>query len=123
LIPLLLLLAVGVFLVWWLWPSHQALTNPDVAPRAVTPRGELGEDEEATIKLFKAASPSVVHILTTLAPRRDFFSLNQQLVPRGTGSGFVWSRDDRRSKEGYGGYVVTNVHVVEGATAAAVPLA
>ncbi|MBC7941997.1 MAG: serine protease, partial [Chitinophagaceae bacterium] len=73
-------------------------SRTDATPRAVTPRGPLAADELAHIDLFKRASPSVVHI-TTLAARRDMFSMNLQQVPRGTGTGFVW--DDR-------GHVVTN---------------
>ncbi len=85
----------------------------DAAPRAVTPRGPLAADELAQIELFRKASPSVVHI-TTLAAQRDFFSLNVQQVPSGTGTGFVW--DDR-------GHIVTNFHVIQGANAARVTLA
>jgi S1-C subfamily serine protease len=58
-------------------------------------------------------SPSVVHV-TNLAVRRDAFSLDAQAVPRGTGTGFIW--DDN-------GFVVTNYHVVEGASVARVVLA
>jgi len=54
-----------------------------------------------------------VHI-TTLEVQRDFFSLNVQQVPRGTGTGFIW--DDR-------GHIVTNFHVIQGANAAKVTLA
>jgi S1-C subfamily serine protease len=42
--------------------------------------------------------------ITSVALRRDFFSLDVFRVPQGTGSGFVW---DRR------GNVVTNYHVIE----------
>jgi S1-C subfamily serine protease len=85
----------------------------DAAPRAVTPRGALGADEQAHIELFRRTSPSVVHI-TTLAAQRDFFSLNVQQVPRGTGTGFVW--DDQ-------GHIVTNYHVIQGGSAARVTMA
>jgi len=84
----------------------------EAASRAVAPRGPLTADEQAHIEVFRKASPSVVHI-TTLAAQRDMFSLNVQQVPRGTGSGFVW--DDR-------GHIVTNFHVIQGATAARVTL-
>jgi S1-C subfamily serine protease len=78
----------------------------------VTPRGPLAADEQAQIELFKRVSPSVVHI-TTLAAQRDLFSMNVQLVPRGTGTGFVW--DER-------GHIVTNYHVIAGGTSASVTL-
>ena len=51
--------------------------------------------------------------ITTLAQRRNLFTGVATEVPRGTGSGFVW--DDV-------GHVVTNVHVLEGATGAQVVL-
>ena len=51
--------------------KHQVAS---VNSRPVTPRGELDAGEQATIKLFQAASPSVVFV-TTLAVRRDFFRL------------------------------------------------
>jgi hypothetical protein len=64
----------------------------DVVPRAVTPRGDLAADESATIELFRRASPAVVYI-TSLALKRDIFSLNLFEIPQGTGSGFVWDQD------------------------------
>lgn len=88
-------------------------SRTDAAPRAVAPRGPLAADELATIELFKKASPSVVHI-TSLAAQRDFFSLNVQQVPRGTGTGFVWDA---------AGHIVTNFHVIQGAQGARVTLA
>jgi S1-C subfamily serine protease len=83
------------------------------AARTVTPRAALQPDEQATIDLFRRLSPSVVHI-TTLAAQRDFFSLNVQQVPRGTGTGFVWDT---------AGHIVTNFHVIQGGSAARVTLA
>jgi S1-C subfamily serine protease len=74
-------------------------------PRAVTQAAELLPDEIATISLFDAASPSVVHIETTEL-RRQLFDRRVAEIPQGTGSGFIW--DER-------GYLVTNFHVVRGA--------
>ncbi|RMG48621.1 MAG: PDZ domain-containing protein [Acidobacteria bacterium] len=88
-------------------------SRPAARPRPVTPRGELSPDEMATIELFRRASPSVVYI-TSLALRRDIFTLNVQEIPRGTGSGFVWDED---------GHIVTNFHVVQGSSGARVTLA
>jgi S1-C subfamily serine protease len=77
----------------------------------VTPRGDLAEDEKATIELFRRASPSVVYITTLSRQAVGLFEVEE--VPQGTGSGFVW---DRR------GDVVTNFHVIQGASAARVTL-
>jgi S1-C subfamily serine protease len=81
-------------------------------PRVVTPRGELAGDEQATVEIFRQASPSVVYITTRQRLRnpwtRDIFS-----VPQGTGSGFIW--DDL-------GHVVTNHHVIVEASEANVRL-
>jgi S1-C subfamily serine protease len=85
----------------------------DAAPRLVTPRGDLAADEQAMIELFERSRDSVVFI-STRQQVQDFWTRNVFSVPRGTGSGFVW--DDR-------GHVVTNFHVVEGASEATVRLA
>jgi S1-C subfamily serine protease len=86
---------------------------PDATPRAVTPRGELDGDEKGSVELFKAVSPSVVHV-TNLGVRRDGLTLDVREVPRGTGTGFVWDAD---------GFIVTNYHVVDGARSVRVILA
>ncbi|MFQ5851740.1 MAG: S1C family serine protease [Candidatus Binatia bacterium] len=111
--PLLVLLILGALLVWGFWPRGATPIDPGAVPRPITPRGDLAADEGSTIALFRRASPSVVNI-TTLAVRRDFFSLNLLQIPEGTGSGFVW--DDA-------GHIVTNFHVIENADAAQVTLA
>ncbi len=82
-------------------------------PRPVVDRPDLGPEEKATIRLFRDASPAVVYI-TTLEMRRDFFTLDLTEIPRGTGSGFVWDQS---------GHVVTNYHVIRGASRAQVTLA
>ena len=85
----------------------------EARPRPVTARGSLAEDERSTIELFQQASPAVVYI-TSVAVRRDFFSLNVFEIPQGAGSGFVWDR---------AGHVITNFHVLSGADRAQVTLA
>lgn len=81
--------------------------------RPVTPRGPLSLDEQATIDLFERTKNSVVYI-STQQRVMDPWTRNVFNIPRGTGSGFIW--DER-------GHVVTNFHVVEGASGATVKLA
>ena len=71
----------------------------------IAPRGEIAQDEQATIALFRTSSPSVVHI-TTHSVQQDFFSLNSYKMPRGSGTGFVWDNQ---------GHIVTNFHVIRDA--------
>ncbi|MBI5790154.1 MAG: trypsin-like peptidase domain-containing protein [Rhodocyclales bacterium] len=84
-----------------------------VQPRPVTPRGELAADEQATIALFERTRDSVVFI-STRERVRDFWTRNVFSVPRGSGSGFIWDE---------AGHVVTNHHVIEGASEAMIKLA
>jgi len=79
-------------------------------PRAVTPRGDLAEVEKSTIGLFREAAPSVVYI-TTLVEKRDV--TGRTGLAQGAGSGFLWDRV---------GHVVTNYHVIEGASRVGVRL-
>jgi S1-C subfamily serine protease len=105
-------LTLIVGLVWLLGNRQRgSMRDPETVPRAVTPRGDLAADERATIDLFRAVSPSVVYI-TTLT--RDIFSLNLFEIPQGAGSGFVWDQD---------GHIITNFHVIQGASGARVTLA
>jgi len=113
--PILFGLLVGVVAGWFLFSQlGDIIGNRAYAqPREVTPRDQLGADEQATIDLFEQANASVAFI-TSIAHRRDFFGLNVFEVPAGTGSGFVW--DDA-------GHVVTNYHVIKDANAVEVTLA
>ena len=111
--PFLILLVI-FFLFWLIFYRHKpAVYDPDAAPRAVTARGDLADDEKNTIELFQSVSPSVVYI-TSVELRRNIFSLNVYEIPRGTGSGFIWDREGR---------IVTNYHVIEDASRVEVTLA
>ena len=66
-------------------------------------RAQLTEDERNTIDVVDRTKNSVVFI-TNIQLVRDFFSFDEQAVPRGTGSGFVWDNK---------GHIVTNYHVIE----------
>jgi 2-alkenal reductase len=75
-------------------------------PRPIEARGTLADFERTTIAVFERDSPSVVQI-AGLATGRDGRAGVQ------TGSGFVWDG---------AGHVVTNNHVVQGASQLAVRL-
>lgn len=82
-------------------------------PRVVQARGNLAEDEKSTIELFENSRVSVVFI-TTRQRVMDAWTRNIFSVPSGTGSGFIW--DDH-------GHIITNLHVIKGASEATVRLA
>ena len=82
------------------------------APRTISARGDLAADEKSTIELFEKSKDSVVFI-TTRQQVMDYWTRNVFSVPRGTGSGFIWDE---------AGHVITNYHVVEGASEAWVKL-
>ncbi|MGV8396907.1 S1C family serine protease [Pseudomonas aeruginosa] len=103
-----------LMLVWQFLPAIEAWFSPrEAADRTVTARGDLAADEKATIELFEESRASVVYI-TTAQLVRDVWTRNVFSMPRGTGSGFIW--DDA-------GHVVTNFHVIQGASEATVKLA
>jgi S1-C subfamily serine protease len=91
-------------------PKSPSPANGEPAPA----RPGLDPEEKTNIAIFRRCSPSVVHITTLVSTATDFFGMDVQQVPEGTGSGFVW--DD-------GGRIVTNYHVIRGADAAQVTLA
>ena len=92
--------------------SPAAARQQPVLP-PIVPRGNLAQDERATIALFAAASPAVVHI-TTHALERDYFTFNVMETPQGTGTGFLWDEQ---------GHVLTNFHVIRDADTVQVALA
>ena len=85
---------------------------PQNSPQPLTTPRITSTDEENNVEIFKRASPSTVFI-TNKQLRRDLFTLNVFEIPRGTGTGFVWSKD---------GLVVTNAHVIQGASSIVVSL-
>ncbi|MGB5103322.1 MAG: trypsin-like peptidase domain-containing protein [Steroidobacteraceae bacterium] len=114
------LAAAAIVIGLWRWlpvldgraPNGSAAQRNATA-RAVVARGDLAADEQATIELFEHSRDSVVFI-STRQRVRDFWTRNVFSVPRGSGSGFIW--DDA-------GHVVTNYHVIQGASSATVRLA
>lgn len=69
--------------------------------------------EKALITLFERSRDSVVFISTSRTVR-DAWNRNLTTVPRGSGSGFLWDNQ---------GHVVTNFHVIQGASQATLTLA
>lgn len=112
-------LAAAFLIAVWRWlpafgprpPEPRPVTQSQ--PRVVAARGDLAADEQSMIELFKRSRDSVVFISTSQRVR-DFWTRNVLSVPRGTGSGFIW--DDQ-------GHVITNFHVISGASEATVRLA
>jgi S1-C subfamily serine protease len=88
------------------------LLDPQARPRPTVPRGNLADDEAATIALFRDHSPAVVFI-TTARIGFDLRRFDETTLSQGTGSGFIWSRE---------GYIVTNDHVISEANVAQVTL-
>ncbi|KAG1653391.1 hypothetical protein FOA52_008486 [Chlamydomonas sp. UWO 241] len=74
----------------------------------------LDAEESANIRLFQAATPAVVNITNLRSVQGSGrMSMNEERVPFGTGSGFVWDNK---------GHVVTNFHVIAGANEVQVTL-
>ena len=78
---------IGAFIILGFLPLHPQLT----------------EDEKNTTDVVERTKNSVVFV-TNIQLVRDFFSFDEEAVPRGTGSGFVWDNQ---------GHIVTNYHVIE----------
>lgn len=98
---------------WWSALRPASLLDPQAQGRPVVPRGDLAADERSVIELFRNQSPAVVFI-TTAKVGIDWRRFDETTISRGSGSGFVWSKD---------GYIVTNDHVVSEASLAQVTLA
>jgi S1-C subfamily serine protease len=98
---------------WFVGPIIvQRVFTKEIVPRRVAARGDLSADEKATIELFQKARGSVVYINTSERVL-DLWTRNVFVIPKGTGSGFVWDED---------GDIVTNFHVIAGAADARVRL-
>ncbi len=114
LLGMIAMLLIGFALAtWWNRWLQRPLHDPRSTSRPVTPRGDLAEDEKATVDLFRSQSSAVVFI-TTAKIGVDWRRFDETIISRGSGSGFVWSRE---------GYIVTNDHVIAEASIAHVTLA
>jgi S1-C subfamily serine protease len=110
----LVILLVGLFLgaMGLAWLDARRAGAPPPPPPVLPAADDLTAGEDRLIALFEASKASVVSI-TTATQVIDPFSRRRHEVPQGTGSGIVW--DDR-------GHILTNNHVIEGASAAQVRL-
>lgn len=102
----LLVIVLLTFLVWLLngirIQSHSVSVQPE--SRVVAARGDLADDEQSTIDIFRENSGSVVYISTS----ERFLNIYTQDITElrsGSGTGFVWDKS---------GHIVTNYHVIEG---------
>ncbi|MDP2356298.1 MAG: trypsin-like peptidase domain-containing protein [Beijerinckiaceae bacterium] len=83
-------------------------------PRVIAPSVGLSATEQHTIELFSRTSPSVVHVYAQprMSGLRQRFGSDEQ--QRQSGTGFLWD---------VAGHIVTNNHVVSGASSYQVRLA
>jgi S1-C subfamily serine protease len=96
--------AGGAYLWRW-WHSNPENRELYGQVHPVAESNGLYLDEKHNIDIYNDTKASVVHV-TSIGRAR----VSMQEIPEGTGSGFVW--DD-------GGHIVTNFHVIQGATAGA----
>ena len=79
----------------------------DMVPPSPEIDRELSAEELASVRLYRASTPSVVNVANLVSIRgQGYGSMDAMRVPQGTGSGFVWNKS---------GIIVTNYHVVRGA--------
>jgi 2-alkenal reductase len=86
----------------YLWTAEPA--------QVLSATGKLSDWEKSNIELFHATAPSVAYITTEQVRVNPF---GQGSVAQGAGSGFIWDKV---------GHVVTNYHVIEGASTVYVQL-
>lgn len=105
------------FVLWGLliatiWVGHELVRDfifVDAEPRAIEPRGTLADFETQNIEVCERIAPLVAYIFT----HSDSGRPDTGPVRGGAGSGFIWDR---------AGHIVTNHHVVAGASDVAVRL-
>jgi S1-C subfamily serine protease len=100
---------IGVWLLllaaaWVAEPYVVALWSATAGPRTVTARRDLSQAEQTTIKLFKTASPSVLHVFARSERQSSMLDEDEQGVVQ-SGTGIVWDT---------AGHVITNYHVISG---------
>ena len=89
----------------------QAALRGDYTEEGNTALAGLSAGERNTVKLFERVSPSVAFIQTSVVRSAGPLTMRGEVVPQGSGSGFVWDSD---------GHIVTNYHVIQQAQKATV---
>ncbi|MDB5571897.1 MAG: peptidase and chymotrypsin/Hap [Hyphomicrobiales bacterium] len=90
-------------------PYVARLMYSATTPRAVAPATGVSDSEQRTIDLFRRTAPSVVHVFAEPPRSRLRAPMGGEDGSQGqTGTGFVWDE---------AGHIVTNNHVVAGASA------
>lgn len=93
-------LSAGLVLFLLRWPYPPATSAGQLQPEGVVFDTPISPDEEVNIRIYRELSNAVVNVTST----RLTLNFWLQVIPeRGTGSGFMISRE---------GHVVTNNHVV-----------
>ena len=90
-------------------PDSVAATEEEKEPSEFA----LHDLEQQTIDQFERLAPSVVYV-TNIGVRRIGSSRDVTSIPQGSGSGFIWDKN---------GTIITNFHVVNGASDVEVTLA
>jgi S1-C subfamily serine protease len=107
---LVVLWALALLTVWLADRLYRSYVYVGDEPKLVAMEGKLADWEKSNIELFQAAAPSVAYITTEQVRFNPFQGAT---VAQGAGSGFIWDR---------AGHVVTNFHVIEGASTVYVQL-
>lgn len=94
--------AKNAFVTATILTLSQSIPYVHPSPASAIETSSISSAEDQIISLFNRNVASVVYI-NTYIEQVDFFSMNVQEVPAGTGSGFVWDND---------GHIVTNFHVI-----------
>jgi hypothetical protein len=92
------IIAVWILLLataWVLEPYVVALWSSAAGPRTVTARGDMSQAEQATVKLFQAASPSVLHVFARAEQQNSVIEDGQQGAVQ-SGTGIAW---DSRARD------------------------
>jgi len=95
-------------------PTREAPVNVMKAPPQLEFKAPgLSDEELRNIRIFQANTPSVVNVINVREVRASGWSLDTERIPAGVGSGFIWDGQ---------GHVVTNFHVIRGASEVRVTL-